>query len=83
MTHDNTVERRLAGITLALVALSPLTAALSAQSTEDEGRLSEGSAAHTLPGGDARQAVEPTLSTGSQSESPSPASPLWTTWSIQ
>ncbi|MFW6257967.1 MAG: hypothetical protein ACOC26_00565 [Halochromatium sp.] len=57
MTHNQPVQRSLAATPLALTALSLATLVVVADpATENDGRLTEGSAANTLPGGEERQA---------------------------
>jgi hypothetical protein len=70
MIHHITVERHLAAIASALAALSLAHPVVADPAAEDNAILTEGSAAHTLPGGKQRQANEPTTGVMPQHESP-------------
>lgn len=72
MTQSKSVKNYSASIALALAlaALSLASSSVADPETENDGRLTEGSAAHTMPGGAERQAQEPTTAAMPQQESP-------------
>lgn len=70
MTHNKPLDRHLAVIASAAVALSLTAPVFADPAAEDEAILTEGSAAHTMPGGEERQANEPTSGDMPQRESP-------------
>ncbi|MEA3641674.1 MAG: hypothetical protein VBE63_17275 [Lamprobacter sp.] len=70
MTHNKTVDLHLAAAVSALAALSLVTPVLADSAAEDDAILTEGSAAHTLPGGEKRQANEPETGDMPQRTSP-------------
>ncbi len=70
MTQHTADEQPLAAIAAGLAALSLVTSVVADPATENDGRLTEGSAAHTLPGGEERQANEPATADIPQQESP-------------
>ncbi len=70
MTHHKTVDRHLAAAVSALAALSLVTPVLADPAAEDDAILTEGSAAHTMPDGEERQANEPATGDMPQRTSP-------------
>lgn len=71
MIHRKPVERQIPFIASAVAALSFAAASVLADpAAEDDAILTEGSAAHTMPGGKERQANEPTTGDMPQRTSP-------------
>lgn len=70
MTQSNRFEPKPTAIALALAALSLAPPVVADPASEDDAILTEGKAAHTMPGGKGRQANEPTAADMRQEESP-------------
>ncbi|WP_462322229.1 EF-hand domain-containing protein [Halochromatium sp.] len=70
MIHNKLVERPVVAIASAVAALSLATLVVADPAAEDDAVLTEGSAAHTMPDGQERQANEPNMGDMPQRESP-------------